>query len=72
MKFQQDLDVDEVSPDEEDRMAERLVRSNWHTGEFSWSLYKSTNLILIFYNIPILFLTKIYQSVCVGSHVDYS
>ena len=33
-EIQQDLDIDEVSPDEEDRAAERFIRSAWHKGEF--------------------------------------
>ncbi|KIM70941.1 hypothetical protein SCLCIDRAFT_18895 [Scleroderma citrinum Foug A] len=28
-----DLDIDEVSPDEDDRAAESLVRKHWHAGE---------------------------------------
>ena len=29
----EDLEIDKVSPDEDDRAAERLIRNHWHTGE---------------------------------------
>ena len=56
----EDLEINEVSPDEDDRAAERLIRNHWHTGE-RFVIDQTTHInhlvALVYQNIPFVSLT---------------